>query len=246
MGDMSRRGVDYHRQPGVLGCHQRRAGNRPGLLVLLAVLLALTSACAPTAAPARPLTYVALGASDAVGVGAADPEREGWVPRFGATLGPTTRVVNLGVSGSTLAQALREQLDPALAARPDVITVWLAVNDFTGRVSLEGYVGDLDRLLGRLTTTKARLLVGNLPDLAPIAGRTGRDPVVVGAEVERWNVAIATVVARHDARLVDLYVHWQELAQHPEYLAADGFHPSAAGYSRLAEIFTEAYARQDG
>src|SRR5205823_633166 len=67
-----------------------------------------TSGCASRAQAQKPLTYVAIGASDAVGVGARDPETEGWVPRLGATLGPNVRVVNLGVSGSTLSQALAE------------------------------------------------------------------------------------------------------------------------------------------
>ncbi|MBV9580206.1 MAG: hypothetical protein JO057_16585, partial [Chloroflexi bacterium] len=57
------------------------------LIRLVAATLALaTVACSPPAA-ARPITYVAIGASDAVGVGAADPEKDGWVPQFGARLG---------------------------------------------------------------------------------------------------------------------------------------------------------------
>jgi len=67
------------------------------------------SGCSARAQAARPVTYVAIGASDAVGVGAKDPTTEGWVPRLGARLGPEARVINLGVSGSTLAQALDEQ-----------------------------------------------------------------------------------------------------------------------------------------
>src|SRR5213082_1759328 len=135
-------------------------------LVLMGLAVALgTSACAARAQAARPLTYVAIGASDAVGVGARDPVTDGWVPRLGARLGPQTRVVNLGVSGSTLAQALDEQAGPALDAQPDIVTVWLAVNDLNARVPLDQYAADLDNLLGQLETTHARVLVGNVPDL---------------------------------------------------------------------------------
>src|SRR5205085_9577223 len=123
-------------------------------------LLTLTSACAARAQAARPLTYVAIGASDAVGVGARDPVTDGWVPRLGAHLGSQTRVVNLGVSGSTLAQAIDEQLGPALDAQPDIVTVWLAVNDLNARVPLEQYAVDLDNLLGQLEPTHARVVVG--------------------------------------------------------------------------------------
>ena len=195
------------------------------------------SACSVRAQPAKPTTYVALGASDAVGVGARDSATEGWVPRFGARLGADVRVVNLGISGSTLSQALDEQLGPAVDAQPDIVTVWLAVNDLNARVPLQGYAADLDMLLGQLETTHARVLVGNVPDLGGLAAYRGIDPRPLKAEVDRWNQVIADTVARHGATLVDLYSTWQEVAQHPEYLSADGFHPSSEGYQALADLF---------
>jgi len=203
-----------------------------GLVVTIAA-----SGCSVRAQAARPVTYVAIGASDAVGVGAKDPLTEGWVPRLGARLGPAARVVNLGVSGSTLAQALDEQLGPALDAQPDIVTVWLAVNDLNARVSLERYAADLDTLLGRLETTHARVLVGNVPDLGGLAAYRGIDPGPLNAEVDRWNKVIADTASRHGDTLVDLYSTWQEVAQHPEYLSADGFHPSSEGYQALADVF---------
>jgi lysophospholipase L1-like esterase len=213
------------------------------LIGACAVLLALgTLACVPRpqTAAARPVTYVAIGASDAVGVGAANPEQDGWVPQLGARLGPNVRVVNLGVSGSTLAQALQEQLGPALDAQPDVVTVWLAVNDLNARVPLEQYGADLDTLLSRLASTHARVLVGNVPDLTALAAYEGADPNQVREEVGRWNAVIADATARHGDTLVDLYAHWQEISDHPEYLSADGFHPSTEGYQALAEVFASA------
>jgi len=197
-------------------------------------------ACAAPAHSQRPLTYVAIGASDAVGIGAANPETDGWVPRFGASLGSNVRVVNLGVSGSTLSQALQEQMAPAIDAEPDVVTVWLAVNDLNARVPLEGYASNLDTLLGQLEATHARVLIGNVPDLSALAAYRGIDPAPLHAEVDAWNSVIADAAARHGATLVDLYARWQEIAQHPEYLSSDGFHPSAEGYAALAQVFTEA------
>jgi len=205
----------------------------------------LVVACARSTQASRPLTYVALGASDAVGVGTRHPESEGWVPRFAATLGPDTRVVNLGVSGSTVRQAVAEQLPPALDTHPDVVTVWLAVNDLNARVPLDQYTADLDRLLAPFDGTSARVLVGNVPDLTPVAVYSGVDPDLLRQEIDRWNGAIAAIAASHRAEVVDLHAHWQEVANHPEYVSADGFHPSVEGYARLAEIFTQAYAHAD-
>jgi acyl-CoA thioesterase-1 len=119
------------------------------------------------------------------------------------------------------------------------VTVWLAVNDLNARVSLDQYAADLDTLLGQIETTHARVLVGNVPDLGGLAAYRGIDPGPLKAEVDRWNQVIADTTARHDATLVDLYSRWQEVALHPEFLSADGFHPSSEGYQALADVFGE-------
>ena len=212
------------------------------LSILAAGLLSLTVwrfGSGPTASAARPLTYVALGASDSVGVGATLPERESWVAVLHARLPSGSRLVNLGVSGSLLRQALDQQLPVALDADPDLVTVWLAVNDLNARVPLDRYAADLDTLLRSLREgTDATILVGNVPDLStlPAAARMNLAPV------PRWNAAIEEVVARHGAQLVDLRDAWREVAEHPEYVSSDGFHPSTAGYVRLADRFCEAAA----
>jgi lysophospholipase L1-like esterase len=212
------------------------------LLVVGCTVIGLALAgCSPSSSPQRH-TYVALGASDAVGIGAPDPAHDGWVPLFGASLGAGTRVVNLGVSGSTLHQALAEQLGPAVDAHPDVVTIWLAVNDLNARVPLESYARDLDRLLVALEPTHARILVANVPNLTALASYAGIPADELNAEVDRWNVVIADISARHGAELVDLHARWQEVANHPEYLSSDGFHPSPEGYQRLAAVFSETYA----
>ena len=228
----------------------RRSGRLPwtGWCFLLSVML-LAAGCGWAGAEPRPLVYVALGASDSVGVGAANPAEEGWVPRFQQRLPAETRLVNLGVNGSTLAQALEQSLPVALDAQPDVVTVWLAVNDFNARVSLDQYERDLDRLLGALAEAQPRrILVGNLPDLTrvPIYANAGVPPALLAAEVDRWNAAIARQAARHGAVLVDLQSQWTELAAHPEYVSVDGFHPSATGYQRLADLFYTALEASGG
>jgi lysophospholipase L1-like esterase len=211
--------------------------------LLAAVGCALLLACQPDRPSPRPITYVALGASDAVGVGTRSPATEGWVPQLGWRLGPGARTVNLGVSGSTLRQALDEQLGPALDARPTLVTVWLAVNDLNARVPLDAYARDKDTLLGALRGTGARVLVANVPDLPRVGVYAQVDAETLRVEIGRWNAVIAGAAARHGAELVDLNANWRELAEHPEYVSADGFHPSVEGYARLAEIFYRVYER---
>ncbi|HEV2124867.1 MAG TPA: hypothetical protein VGW38_19130, partial [Chloroflexota bacterium] len=56
--------------------------------------------------------------------------------------------------------------------------------------------------------------------------------VIAGA----WNGTIADLADKHGALVVDLYRHWP-VAQTPEFVCSDGFHPSTAGYRALAEVF---------
>lgn len=210
-------------------------------LVALASLAGCAGASVPVtnAAPprARPLVYVALGASDAVGVGAAGPS-ESWVADFYRKLPAGSRVVDLGISGERLHQALTDELPVAVDAKPDLVTIWLAVNDINDRVSPDSYAQDLNTLLTTLQEyTHARVLIGNVPDLSLLPVYAGIDPKALTAAVSQWNSIIARQAVQHGATVVDLYGSWKDLAAHPEYVGIDGFHPSPEGYQRLADLF---------
>jgi acyl-CoA thioesterase I len=228
-----------------------------GLAVCLSACLAVSACSTPgavstvpaaggaarvsaTATP-HPFTYVALGASDAFGIGTNDPQHDNWPTLLALQLGADTHLVNLGVPGTTLKQALDAQLPVAVDAHPDIVTVWLAVNDLLATVPLATYTQQLDTVVAALRDkTGARVFVGNVPDLALLPRLSGVSPTQLGAQIVRWNQAIAGVCAAHGAHVVDLYTDWSELAAHPEYVSADGFHPSTLGAERLAEIFAAA------
>lgn len=217
------------------------------VLILPALVLLLTSlvACAasgPTATArleptGKPLVYVALGASDAVGVGAGGPNQS-WVDDLYRKLPAGSRLVNLGISGEKLRGALTDELPVAVDAHPDLVTIWLAVNDINARVSATSYEQDLDRMLTTLhDQTHAHIVIGNVPDLSLVPIYSSIDKAAVKQAVDQWNAIIARQAAEHGATVVDLHANWQDLASHPEYVGIDGFHPSAAGYQRLADLF---------
>jgi lysophospholipase L1-like esterase len=192
----------------------------------------------PSPSPEHVLAYDAIGASDTVGVGADDPAHNGWVPRLAQLLGPDVHVHNLGVSGTLLRTARQEQLPVAIRDQPDLVTVWLAVNDLDAHVPLQEYFDDLDGLLASLADqTHAVVLVANVPDLAHVPAYRDQDPDALRSTVQVWNEAIANAAERHRAHVVDLFAAYEELAAHPEDLSADGFHPSSAGYARIADLF---------
>jgi acyl-CoA thioesterase I len=59
----------------------------------------------------------------------------------------------------------------------------------------------------------------------------------VKAMVDPYNLAIARVAAANYATVVDLSTAGILTALHPEYISADGFHPSISGAAALAEAF---------
>jgi acyl-CoA thioesterase-1 len=231
----------------------RRAITRAACL-LLVMLLAACASSAPVSSkprapqpptsvriPAGPITYVALGASDAVGVGSNEPGSQGYVPLIGDKLPRGSHVINLGLSGIRLHEALTQELPIALTLSPNLITIWLVANDFIGGVSYTSYMHDLNTLLDTLhTRTHAAIVMANLPDLTRLpvfANMSAAQQAQTRQEIVRWNAGIASLATRYGVALVDLYSQGSALTAHPQYISADGFHPSPAGYVQLAKLF---------
>ena len=147
---------------------------------------------------------------------------------------------------------MREQLPKVFDQKPNIITIWLAVNDFNQQVFnsaiLTSYKSDLNKMLSQLRTKldkDTRILVGNIPDLAQVNIYTsfGIPKQLLSMQVKQWNDVINDTVQKNQCELVDLFAHWKELASHPDYISFDGFHPSANGYTRLAEVFYQQYLK---
>lgn len=192
--------------------------------------------------PAAPVVYVAMGASDTVGVGAADPLTGAWPAQIAARLPGGSSYLNLGVSGSLAAQAGREQGPKAVAARPDVVTVWLAVNDLNARVDADLYRLQLGSLIDALVRgTQAFVFVGTVPDLRTVPAYAGQDPSGLLTRITAYNAQLDTLAKAYFGRvfLVDLFTGSAALVTGGT-VSGDGFHPSAAGYRQIADRFAAA------
>ena len=192
--------------------------------------------------PKARLTYVAIGASDTFGIGADDPATENWAADLAAKMGSGVRLINLGIPGITLHEALSVEAPVAIDAHPDLITIWLALNDLANDVPIDSYTHDLDLLLTRIQVAAphARVAIANVPDLTLLPYFNSTDPQTLYAQVQAYNDAIASVAKHHSVIVVDLYQRWQELRNHPEYISSDGLHPSTLGYTQIADLFYQA------
>jgi len=189
--------------------------------------------------PPAAFRYIAIGASDSVGVGATDPATSSWPARVAARLPSGTAYVNLGVSGSTAAQASREQLPAALSLKPQLVTIWLAVNDLNLGLTAAEYAAALRSVIEPLVQgTDARIFVGTAPDLRSVPAFGGHDEADLLGRITAYNREIADLAAFFTDRVtvVDLFTGSAALTSMIT-VSADGFHPSDDGYALIAERF---------
>ena len=179
--------------------------------------------------------FVALGDSFTEGVGDADPTRpngvRGWADRVAEVLGerdPALGYVNLAIRGRKLGAVLDEQLEPALAAGPDLVTLYAGGNDvMRPSVDLDALVARYDEAVGRLRASGATVLLFTAFDPAgfPLfAAMRGRFAV--------YNELVREVADRHGTLLVDFW-RLREYRD-PRMWDVDRLHMSSAGHRRMA------------
>jgi len=241
---------------------------------LVATLLVIgLSACGPsttqtrTAQPAAAsssagpgVVYAAVGASETVGTGAEQAARQAWPQLvYNDALPRASIYYNFGIPGATTAVALQTEVPEALAVHPNLVTVWLNVNDLIAGVTPDVFEGQIDELVHALRQRgSARVLIANTPyldRLPAVVKCLGANPpttsgcptgvgtptlVQLNAQVDSYNAAISRVAAKEGGTLVDLHAQGEVADQHPEWIGPDGFHPSELGYAAIAARFESA------
>ncbi len=185
----------------------------------------------------RALSYVAIGDSTGVGVGATGG---GYVARLHARLAeraPGIRLVNLCTSGATVLDALSSQAPRVPRGFEGLVTIGIGVNDVARNVPANLYAERLAALVAAVRArTRSPIVLTNLPDaaLAPVIPQAFRP--VVAQQVERFNELHAALAARQGLTVFDAHAMSRRFVpEHPEFFSGDGFHPSDAGYAFWAE-----------
>jgi lysophospholipase L1-like esterase len=194
----------------------------------------------PTASPA--VRYVAIGASDTVGIGATDPATGSWPARVATLLPPGSAFVNVGVSGSIAIQAKDAQLPGAIAQKPTVVSIWLAVNDMNATILPASYKDALSAIVdGLVARTDAKIFVGNVPDVRGVPAYKDVDKNALLQQITAYNDVIAQITKSAPGRvfLVDLFTGSAALVS-TITVSGDGFHPSDDGYKLIADRFAAA------
>lgn len=238
------------------GCRRKRRTKffRPFSLSLLPIfpfpllpllLICVASACSgagneqkmKVAEKGAPVIYAALGDSTGVGVGARDGS--GYVARlFTRIIGvrPGSKLTNVCVSGATTADVLRTQIEPALSARPTLITLGIGINDVGHAMDVKTFARNYETIITRLKGANAPIVITNIPDvsLAPVVQLNERPEVA--RRIALFNERIGEIAVRYNLLVVDAFKLTHEaIPLHPDFFSDDGFHPSAAGYEFWAE-----------
>lgn len=170
---------------------------------------------------------------------------DGYVALVARAVGDDATVVNKGIGGDR-AVDLAARWDDVLAAQPDVLTVYIGVNDMWRRfdsddpTSAEDFEATVAGLLESAREAGVERLVLVEPFFVPVSEAQAAwledlDPkrAVVRRLAERFD---ATLVPLHDS------VGAAAAAHGAPAIVPDGVHPTAQGAALIAEAWLAAYA----
>ena len=208
-----------------------------GLIFIALSIVCGTGGCGSSGGGGDAIDYVALGASDAIGVGAVAPFK-GYVFEIRDRLQNECKDVeltNLGIPGAKAGDIQNGASSVAREIDPDLITLWTGTNDLVSGDSVEEFESSLHDILDDIDGGQAEIFIANLPDLTRLPA-VANDPDVTEARIRAYNQAIVRQAADVGATVVDL----RSVEFTPDLISDDGFHPSNAGHRRIAELFLSA------
>lgn len=179
--------------------------------------------------------YVAVGDSFTEGLGDPAPSRpnglRGWADRVAevlSTFNPDFAYANLAVRGKLIDQIAREQIDPALALQPDLISFCAGGNDVLRPGSdPDEITAKIERAIIRLSASGATIVLFTAVDVS-------FTPVFKGirGKVAIYNENLRAIAERHDCIVAD---QWglSDLKD-TRYWAEDRLHMNELGHHTVA------------
>jgi lysophospholipase L1-like esterase len=191
-------------------------------------------------APRHYARYAAIGDSSAEGLD--DPDGRGgyrgWANRLAAHVAAAQPggllYANLAVRGRKTKDVRREQLTPALAMHPDLVTVFSGVNDIMRRrCDVSAVARETERMLKTFADTGATVLTITMPDLSEVTpmARFVRERLLT------LNERVREACVRAGAHCVDL-------ARAPVTVdlrlwSDDRLHANSEGHTRIAAALAQ-------
>jgi lysophospholipase L1-like esterase len=189
-----------------------------------------------------PLSLVVLGDSLAYGTGALRRE-DSLGPRLATRLTEEGFDVDLSVVAVPRAESadLPAQVRRAAALRPDLAVLVVGANDLARFVPPARACGFLTHAVEALRSAGAEVVVVPAPDMSAVPWIPEVFRGVVSAASGLLQRAQADAAAAAGARVAHVsQAIAAAFAADPRLFAGDRFHPSSAGYARIAEVLAPA------
>ncbi len=180
--------------------------------------------------------FVAIGDSQTEGVG--DPTgpggvERGWADRFASRLAASQEELlyaNLAVRGKLIGQIDEDQMEPALAMGPDLVSLIGGINDvIRPGCDIDRVLARMDDMQARLAATGATVLTVTYPDPA-LMMPLGR---LLSDTMAEFNRGLRRIATRHGTLILDV-ADSAEVAD-PEHWCDDRLHLNPAGHQLLAD-----------
>lgn len=181
--------------------------------------------------------FVAVGDSFTEGIGDPDPSvpggHRGWADRVAAVLAQQVEdfaYANLAVRGKLIAQIVADQIEPAVALRPDLVSICAGGNDvIRPGTDPDAIAAQLEDAVARLSSTGAAVLLftgidtGFTPVFRPFRGK-----------VAIYNENVRAIAERHDCIVAD---QWSlKVVQDLRFFDDDRLHYNALGHHEVARM----------
>jgi lysophospholipase L1-like esterase len=198
---------------------------------------------------AKKINYVALGDSLTAGIGAGSKEKT--LPylfsiKIADSESAEVTLHNMGRPSITSRQLIELTLAQAISINPDLVTLFIGINDLHNKISPSQFEKNLDIILERLKKeTKAKIILINLPYLGDKSSALPPYNLLLDVRTKQFNNTLKKAAEHHSVILVDLYASTNSQFKSDSALyASDKFHPSDKGYVVLSEIIYANYSRK--
>lgn len=145
---------------------------------------------------------------------------------------------NFSYPGAKSQDLINDLLEPAIAAKPDIVTLLIGVNDIHNHISEDRFTRNYIYILERLSKeTKAKIYIINIPFIGSNTAILPPLDRYFDNQTKKFNSIIKNLSANYHVKYIDLYSpSWYLLRKDGPIYSSDSFHPSAAGYAWWAQI----------
>ncbi|HZV39277.1 MAG TPA: SGNH/GDSL hydrolase family protein [Pseudoxanthomonas sp.] len=173
-----------------------------------------------------------------------DSITDGWGRVQGTTFFPGKPYVNRGISGQTTAQMLLRFRQDVIELKPAAVVILAGTNDIAGNTGVATQAMIEENLQSMAELARAHGIRVVLASVLPVSDYPWRPGLQPADKVRRLNAWIGDYARRSGATYLD---YWSALANAQggmdAKLAADGVHPTPAGYAVMAPLAQKAIDR---